>query len=296
MQGHMRIKETVGFSAVFIYFVSMKTSYYPIACMLWLAACSSPAAQNTTPNTTPKKDSIVATVDSTSSIPKFYDPVLFIDKDEVTVPPYGLDKVKALVKKIPYVEDPEGGETSTEVLDAKVYASLSFPEQFTYHMVHPETYSQNCDILPMQENKSQRIFGHLPDIFGEYDWSDRQLDFFKNNRDTVVQLMIPLIEKNNRIGNNFKEAIVEMNTIELVPYLIELYNKEKKDHYILTLLMLLMKNNQYPEFMNSTSYKKLYAQEEGEYAAYLVYNKANEDLIIQRATNFYYWHREKIAG
>lgn len=228
---------------------------------------------------------MIATVDS-SSIPKFYDPVLFVDKDE-TVPPYGLDKVKALVKKIPYVDDPESGETSTEVLDPKLYASLSLPEQFTYHMVHPETYSQNCDGLPAHSDKANRIYGHLTDIFGEYEWSERQLNFFKNNRDTVERLMKPLIEKSNCIGYNLKEAIVEMNATDLIPYLIDFYNKEKKDHYVLTMLMLLMKNNQYPQFMNSTSYKKLYAVEEGEYAAYLVYNKANEDLIIQRATNFY---------
>jgi hypothetical protein len=264
----------------------MKTLYYSVGCMLWLAACSSPAAQNTSQTATPKKDSMVATVDSTSFKPSVYEPALFVDEDE-TVPPYGLDSVKAFIKKIKYVEDPEGGEMSSEVLDPKLYASLSFPEQFTYHMVHPESYSQNCDILPRQENEDQRIFGHLPDIFGEYDWSERQLNFFKNNRDTVERLMKPLIEKGNKIGGNFKEAVVEMNATDLIPYLIKFYNKEKKDHYILTILMLLMKNNQYPEFMSSSSYKKLYGVEEGEYAAYLVYNKANEDLIIQRATNFY---------
>lgn len=277
----------------------MKTFYYPVGCMLWLAACSSPAAQNTAQNAsqdTIQKNDSIAVPATASKKPKFYDPVLFLDTD-VTVPPYGIDMVKKLVKAIPWKEDSsEYDETSTTALDEMTYTSLSIPQQFTYHMVHTETYSQNCDLLPMHENEDQRIFGHLPDIFGEYDWSERQLNFFKNNQDTVVQLIIPLIEKSNRIGGNFKEAIVEMNAIELIPYLIDFYNKEKKDHYILTMLMLLMKNNQYPEFMNSTSYKKLYALEKGEYAAYLIYNKANEDLIIQRATNFYYWHREKIAG
>ncbi|OQP45153.1 hypothetical protein A4H97_32970 [Niastella yeongjuensis] len=272
----------------------MKTVYYSVGCMLWLAACSSPAAQNTANPATPKKDSVTITVDSaaTSSVhdsaatSSVYEPALFIDEDQ-TVPPYGLDKVKALIRKIKYVEDPEGGESSTEMLEETQYASLSMPEKFTYHMIHPESYSQNCDPLPIRENEDQRIFGHLKDIFGEYDWSDRQLNFLRKGRDTVIQLMMPLIEKNNRIGGNFKEAIFEMNATEMIPYLIAFYNKEKKDHYILTLLMLLMKENKYPEFMNSASYKKLYAVEEGEYAAYLVYNKANEDLIIQRATNFY---------
>jgi hypothetical protein len=276
----------------------MKPLYYSIGCMLWLAACSSPAAQNRAQSaprdTITKKDKFAASEDTASWTattpdtpavpPPNYEPVLFVAEDQ-TVPPYGLKKVEALVKKIPFVD--YGSDESFEVLDPKLYASLSLPEQFTYHMIHPESYSQNCDILPVRENEEQRIFGHWGNIFGEYNWSERQLDFFKNNRDTVMQLMKPIIEKSNRIGDNFRAVMLELNATKLIPCLIDCYKKEKKDHYILTLLMLLMKNNQYPEFMNSTSYKKLYGQEEGEYAAWLVYNKANEDLIIQRATNFY---------
>jgi hypothetical protein len=253
--------------------------------MLCWAACTSPAAQKTSQNAIPKKDTLAATDTAVSTTPN-YKPALFLN-ETVTVPPYGLDTVKALVEKIEWVEDPDDGGQATEALDDKLYAALSLPQQFTYNMVHPEAYGQICDILPMQEDKDHRIFGHLPDIFGEYDWSERQLNFFKNNRDTVIRLMKPLIEKSNRIGENFKEAIVEMNAKEMIPYLIDFYKREKKDHSILTILILLMKNNQYPEFMSSTSYKKLYDTEEGEHAAYLVYNKANEDLIIQRATNFY---------
>ena len=280
----MRIKETVVFSTVFLYFVPMKMLYVPIGCVLWLAACSSPAAPNTTQQVTPKKDATIVTADSSSTAAS-NEPALYAGGDQ-TVPPYGLMKVTALVKKIRSL-DSENGDDYTEVLDEKLYASLSLPEKFTYHMIHPESYSQNCDILPMRENEEQRIFGHWGNIFGEHNWSEQQLKFFKDNRDTVMQLMKPLIEKNNSVGDNFKEAIIEMNATRLIPCLIDCYKKEKKDHYILTLLMLLMKNNQYAEFINSTSYKKLYGQEEGEYAAYLVYNKANEDLIIQRATNFY---------
>jgi hypothetical protein len=261
----------------------MKILYVPVGCILWLAACSSPAAQNTTQQVTPKKDSVIVTVDSSSTAA--YEPALY-DGGDQTVPPYGLKKVTALIKKIRSV-DSENGDDYSEVLDEKLYASLSLPEKFTYHMIHPESYSQNCDILPLQENEDQRIFGHLGNIFGEHYWSERQLNFLKTNRDTVMQLMKPLIEKNKSVGDNFKEAIVDMNATELIPCLIDCYKAEKKDHYILTLLMLLMNNNKYPEFMGSSSYKKLYGQEEGQYAAYLVYNKANEDLIIQRATNFY---------
>jgi hypothetical protein len=206
------------------------------------------------------------------------------------VPTYGRDKIKALVGKLKFVEDPESGDMGTKALDPKTYASLSFNEKFTYHMIHPESWSQNCDILPAHPKQEERIYGTLVDIFGEYDWSERQLNFFKNNRDSVTKLMKSLIEEKRFVGQNFKEVIVYMNATEMIPYLINTYNRNKSDHYILTVLLLLMKENKYPEFVNSTGYKKLYGDrtsEDYENAPHLVYNKANEDLIIQRATNFY---------
>jgi hypothetical protein len=55
---------------------------------------------------------------------------------------------------------------------------------------------------------------------------------------------------------------------------------------MLTVLMNLMKDNEYEPFLLSGSYKKLYA-EETSYQSYLTDSKANEDLIIKRATDFY---------
>jgi len=242
---------------------------------LCLYACSSPN----------KKTVARRLKTDTTAKPHAADTV-FSGDTNMTVPPYGLEKVQALIGKITSVED-TNSDGRTEALDEKTYALLSFREKFTYHMINQEAYSQNCDILPERTDEVHRIYGHLPDIFGEYEWSDRQLDFFKTNRDSVETLMKLLIVETNGVGDNFKEAIVEMNGKEMIPSLIDSYNKERKDHYILTVLMLLMKQNEYPEFMGSTSFKKLYDRPSDEYSAYLTYNKANEDLIIQRATNFY---------
>ena len=271
--------------------------------MLWLAACSSPAAQNTPQNTTQKHDTVAtesdsqkpasesndattdalaAAIDTTKNVTKGQ---IYLNTEELTVPPYGLEKIKALIAKIPVIEgDGDGG---IEALTEKTYAALSVKEKFTYNMVHPETYSQICDPLPAHPDEASRIYATLPDTYGEYDWSERQVNFFKNNRTELAQL----IKEQHTFKSNLKEAIVEMNATELIPYLIDLYNKDKKDHYILTLLLQLMKNNNYPEFVNSSGYKKLYREPKTEEdymtAFHLTYNKANEDLIIQRATNFY---------
>ena len=98
--------------------------------------------------------------------------------------------------------------------------------------------------------------------------------------------MKEIVTKQGHIGANFRRVIVDLNATEMIPTLADVAITETKDHYTLTVLMLLMNKNSYPEFMNSSSNKKLYREDE-ERSDYLDYNKANEDLIIKRATNFY---------
>jgi hypothetical protein len=197
-----------------------------------------------------------------------------------TVPPYGLAKIKGLIKKIK--SDDEGNAA----LSRKVYDALSLREKFTYNMIHAESYSQNCDMMPLVEDEQKKIFGYLPDVFDEFAWSDRQTKFLHNNRDSVIALMKESITRTKKVGVNFKEAIIEINAKEMLPILVTTYNVTKKDHDILTLLMLLMKDNKYEPFLTSMSYKKLYGDEDN-YQSFLIYSKANEDLIIKRATEFY---------
>lgn len=197
-----------------------------------------------------------------------------------SVPPYGLEKVKALVAKIKSSEDEH------LKLNNKDYLALSLREKFTYHMIHAESYSQNCDVMPPIQEEQQKIFGYLPDAFDEYSWSERQGDFMNSNRDSVMALVKESANRSKRIGVNYKMAIVEINAREMIPFLVKFYNADKKDHDLLTVLMLLMRKNEYKPFMASASYSKLYS-DEASYQAYLDFNKANEELILKRAMDFY---------
>lgn len=204
-------------------------------------------------------------------------------RQELSWPSYSYEKVDKLIQQI------KEGEEGSMQLNPKTYQALSLREKFTYHMIHGESYSQNCDGFPTVPDEHKKIFAQLPDAFGEYSWSNRQLKFFKNNRDSVMKFMKESISKTNQVGLNFKEAIVEMNAKEMIPLLISIYNLAKKDHDILTVLMLLMENNKYQPFLASASHKKLYGDDDDLpiYDSYLNYNKANEELIIKRATGFY---------
>jgi hypothetical protein len=201
-------------------------------------------------------------------------------RSKTSVPPYELAKVKGLLAKA------ENDEEENLKLPAKLYNALSLREKFTYHMIHAESYSQNCDVMPPIQDEHKKIFGNLPDAFDEYSWSERQYDFLRGQRDSVMALIKESVLRSKRMGVNYKSAVVAMNGWEMIPFLISAYNTDKKDHDILTVLLLLMKQNEYKPLMTSASFTKLYG-ENADYRAYLDLNKANEDLILERAGNFY---------
>ncbi|PSL48002.1 hypothetical protein CLV51_102862 [Chitinophaga niastensis] len=202
-------------------------------------------------------------------------------REKITRPPYNLQKINTLIEQI------KSDDNENAVLNQKIYLSLSLREKFTYHVIHPESYSQNCDAMPPIPDEDKKIFAQLPDAFGEYSWSERQVKFFSANHDSVVAYISASIGRTNRIGVNFKKVITDINATEMIPLLISTYNTDHKDHDILTVLMLLMKNNEYAPFLVSPSYKKLFANQETSYQAFLNFNTPNEELIINRATSFY---------
>ncbi len=201
-----------------------------------------------------------------------------------TIPPYGLAKVKGLIATIPSV--PGDSELYFRVLKPKAYQALSLREKFTYHMIHAEEASQNCDIPTPILDEQLKIFSQVPDPFDEENWSPRQYDFFTSNRDSVLALIAESVERSKRVGLNYKLVIAHVNGWELIPLLIQTYSLEAKDHDILTILLQLMKKNEFQPFINSTSYAKLYG-EQSTYRSYINANQANKDLIISRANAFY---------
>jgi hypothetical protein len=208
-------------------------------------------------------------------------------RQRTTTPPYGIEKIRALLPKMKAVPDKDNEDAGTEGLSATVYSSLSLREKFTYNMIHGESYFQNCDINMPSFDEEKKIFGELPGVFGEENWSDRQRKFFKDNKDSVIGLIRESIGRTHYVGLNYKQTLVDINATEMIPFLVDFYKQQRKDHDILTVLLLLMLNNNYPPFMSSQSFNKLYAKGVIRYEAYLAGNTANQDLIMQRATDFY---------
>jgi hypothetical protein len=196
-------------------------------------------------------------------------------------PCYPTATVKAAVKK-----QVKRDEEENLAMNAAAYKKLSLQEKFVYAMIHPETFSQICDALRPIAEEHKKIFGQIPDTYSDYVWSERQLNFLKSNRDTVMQMAKTCIAQNKRVGVNYKTLLIRINAVEMIPFLIELYNVQKKDYDILTVLMQLMKAAKYQPFTGSAAYKKLYGAD-SDYYSFINAGKANIDLIIKRAMEFY---------
>jgi hypothetical protein len=199
----------------------------------------------------------------------------------ITEPNFGLVKVKGLIRKIKSVN------YELQKLSDDIYRKLSFEEKFTYHLIHGEVTEQNCGVMPPIIDEHKEIFGQPNGAFNDDTyWGENQILFFKNNRSKVIDLTRKTIQLRQRAGSNIKQLVVEINAVELIPDLVKVFNIKRKDFDILSILMVLMKENKFEPFLKSQSYTKLY-DENASYRTSISANNANINLILERAQAFY---------
>lgn len=199
----------------------------------------------------------------------------------VSEPRYGLAKVKGLIKRLK--SDAEGNAP----MSAAEFGRLSTKEKFTYCMLHGEDASQNCDGMPWVVDEEKKVFAYPPGLFGfDEVWSDKQWAFIRNHRTDVIRMVRETMRDQGYVGTNFKWTIARLDANELIPDLIKIYERERRDQDILTVLMMLMKDGKYQPFLSSATYRKVYGPD-ANYQAFIVANEANQKLMIQRAMAFY---------
>ena len=92
----------------------MKMIYLSLAFILGFFACSSPGTKTKKQDAVLIKDTIASTAANNSE--ELVDSLTPYPEDNLTVPPYGLDTVKALIDKIKFVDDPDGGDVEQKRL------------------------------------------------------------------------------------------------------------------------------------------------------------------------------------
>ncbi len=211
-----------------------------------------------------------------------------------SVPGYNLPKIKKMISKLSRTPVNEKSGNTMEYYEAlpdKDFDKLTEKEKFTYIMIHPERISQSQTGIQetvIVSDEDKKIFGYLPAVTDGTSWSDRQKDFLKKNSKTVLASIKESALKDSHIGLNYKRTLLEINSIEAIPFLIDFYtNKDKKDKDILTLLLNLVKNTRYHPFVRSNIYRDLYAGKSEDETSYIEYSPINEEYIIKTASNLY---------
>ncbi|HEY3783010.1 MAG TPA: hypothetical protein VGL56_18170 [Fimbriimonadaceae bacterium] len=202
-----------------------------------------------------------------------------------TTPPYGLAKVKTLIKTAKHKDIAEGDTYLVALTDSQ-FNSLSFEEKYTYVMIHPEQFQQNCDGPFLKNGEEKMVFPYLPSSSTEMGLSDRETQFLKNNKSKVVELMKEEIGRVQHVGLNIKQAVLDLDAYSLIPSLVSAFERNKKDLDILTVLVNLMKDGHYKPFEASETYTKLFGPN-ASYDSYIVGNAANQKLTTDRAMAFY---------
>jgi hypothetical protein len=198
-----------------------------------------------------------------------------------SIPPYSLAKVRGIVRHIK--ADNEGSAP----LNNKTWNSLSTNEKFTYVMIHAEDSDQNCDASPGILNEERKIFAYVPSAWDDVaTWSKRETAFLKENRTVVIGLMRDTIRRQQRVGANFKDAIEELGAWELIPDMAAVYRADRRDHDILTVMMILMKNAKYQPFTSTHMCQRLFG-DKALFGESIPASPVNQKFILDHAEAFY---------
>jgi hypothetical protein len=202
-------------------------------------------------------------------------------------PSYGLTKVNWYIKKHIVKTNSGDSDNPVEAISNNAFSVLTTAEKFTYCVIHPENSTQNCDGMPAFLGEEALIFSNPSEpYYGEGMWSDRQNEFFTTHRGTVIRLTGETARRQHRFGANLKKIVTDLDAYELIPQMVAMYRKDRKDLDLLSTMAVLMKHDKYPPFVHSTVYKSLYGDKDS-YQAHIPATVKNRDIIVKGALAFY---------
>lgn len=174
------------------------------------------------------------------------------------------------------------------------FVSLTASEKFIYAHQYPESYMQSCGLYDLAKDMS-KFYANIPYLFDGTRKSERQRKSLHNNRDTTIASLKKCINFHTYIPLAYKQTILDVNTWEFIPDILRLEgrmnknnNETPKDPYIYSLLMVLMKNNDFVEFKKISIYKSLYGPDSG-YRANVNFTEAVRNQLIDMSGKFYLW-------
>lgn len=179
-------------------------------------------------------------------------------------------------------------------LSSSEYNVLSLNEKIEYSLFYPESYHQICSFLkPLSSDYQNFIHAYLLIELGERRRSEKQRKVLTLNRNLTVKVLSECLFTTNFLGRLEKSVIQELNAYECIPGLIEIF-KKNKDTELLTLCLLLMKNDKFEKLSESKIHVTLYADPAHfsigrpyEYYQKTPKNEENINIVLSLAKQYY---------
>ncbi|WP_158538554.1 hypothetical protein [Chitinophaga skermanii] len=116
-------------------------------------------------------------------------------------------------------------------------------------------------------------------------WSDEQIAYFQQHRDSAIQYLQALLPT-SYFGHNAQKLTILLQANELIPTIIERYHVTKSKELLSITLQLMLQHN-FLQQVAPKLYKTLYENESITRPNYLVYNDKNVQQVITLARQFY---------
>jgi len=167
------------------------------------------------------------------------------------------------------------------------FNSLNVMQGLIYALEYPESYHQICMRFAPDYEWDKKIHANLQSTIQGAVMSKRQLNYLKNNRDTVVSYINFCIGGLNYASTPIKKLIVDMNMVECIPNIMKLVRIPGYfDTYNLTVLMKLMTKNNYKPFLDSVIYNDVYGKK-ANYKTSISFSRKRVDNILFYSEQFF---------
>lgn len=218
----------------------------------------------------------------------FFGFALKSDPGEAAINCFSSPKLNALMNKTP---KPKESWEAKKLSDSDL-ASLDVMGLVVYAHHFPEQYFQSCSRYSRATDESEKIHSILPRKGEGLTMSFRQWESLKKNRDSVIYIISHCFENEAGISDDYKQTIVGLAGHEAIPTLKKILERQPqklKDTYILTVLMLLMKNENYAPFIATELCKALYNEDNKDFRKEMtvVLTKSRRDEILTLAGTYY---------
>ena len=176
-------------------------------------------------------------------------------------------------------------------LDSKDIEGLSNLEKFVYATEFPAEISQVCAIMMGPHDPQKHLVRDLKYQSSEAYFSESQdsvLIAMNNESIKFIKSCLPSMET---LSGRYKELFLKLDSYKLIPGIIKMHKKQevgKKDNELLTILILKMEEDEFPEFMDSGILDKFEPTEEY-YPDAIVLTPAIVEQIFELSRSYMIW-------